>query len=160
MKKWIIILSLLILVIIGFSVNVYYQTTKPLNKAEKYTEKIAKEKANLVSTDQFYLYNGDETYYIAVGKKKNGEKVAVWVPEKQSNLVTVEKISDGISKKEAIQKLKKKENPAKILSSRLGMLNREPVWEISYLNDSNRLNYAYIYFLKTSNKTPYLINNI
>lgn len=160
MKKWIIIFCVLLLVVIGFSVNIYVQATKPLNSAKHFAEKKAKESANLVSMDQFYLYNGDETYYITVGKNKHGEKIAVWVPKDKSEHVTVKKVSDGITEKEAIQQLKEKDNPVKILGSRLGMLSKEPVWEISYLDDSSHLNYAYIYFLKTSNKTPYMIQNI
>ncbi|KYD09237.1 DUF5590 domain-containing protein [Heyndrickxia sporothermodurans] len=160
MKKWIIGLCLLLLIVLGFSVNVYYQSTKPINKAESLAKKKAKEKANLVSMDQFYVYNGKESYYITVGKQKNGEKIAVWIPEKNSERVTIEKMSDGLSKQDAINKLKEKETPKKILGSRLGMLNNEPVWEISYLDQSSRLNYAYIYFLKSSNKTPYMIYNI
>ncbi|QQZ11055.1 DUF5590 domain-containing protein [Heyndrickxia vini] len=160
MKKWIISFCLLLLIVLGFSVNIYYQSTKPINKAESFAKKTAKEKANLVSMDQFYLYNGNESYYITVGKKKNGEKIAVWIPEKNNDQVIVEKMSDGLSKKDAIKKLKEKETPAKILGSRLGMLNNEPVWEISYLDQSSHLNYAYIYFLKSNNKTPYMIYNI
>ncbi|MEK5523295.1 cell wall elongation regulator TseB-like domain-containing protein [Heyndrickxia sp. FSL W8-0423] len=160
MKKWIIGLCLLLLIVLGFSVNVYYQSTKPINKAESLAKKKAKEKANLVSMDKFYLYNGKESYYIAVGKQKNGENIAVWIPEKNGERVTIEKMSDGLSKQDAINKLKEKETPKKILGSRLGMLNNEPVWEISYLDQSSRLNYAYIYFLKSSNKTPYMIYNI
>ncbi|MGE8204301.1 DUF5590 domain-containing protein [Heyndrickxia sp. NPDC080065] len=160
MKKWIILVCVVILIAIGFSVNVYFQSTKPLNSAKNYAEKKAKEKANLDSVDQFYLYNGDETYYITVGKQTNGEEIAVWIPEKNSNNVTVEKMSDGISKTEAVNRLKSKVDPTKILGTRLGMLNKEPVWEISYLDKSSNLNYAYIYFLKNNNKPPYMITNI
>ncbi|MDH5159911.1 DUF5590 domain-containing protein [Heyndrickxia oleronia] len=160
MKKWIIIAGLCILVIVGISVNVYFQSMKPISHAKDFAEKKAREKANLTSMDQFYLYNGDITYYVAVGKQKNGKKVAVWIPEKNSDQITIEKWSDGISKSDAINTVMKKEKPAKVLGSRLGMLDKEPVWEISYLDHSSRLNYAYVYFLKANDKTPYMITNI
>ena len=47
---------------------------KPISHAKDFAEKKAREKANLTSMDQFYLYNGYITYYVAVGKTKKWEK--------------------------------------------------------------------------------------
>lgn len=39
MKKWIIIAGLCILVIVGVSVNVYFQSMKPISHAKDFAEK-------------------------------------------------------------------------------------------------------------------------
>ncbi|MGV3465811.1 MAG: DUF5590 domain-containing protein [Heyndrickxia sp.] len=160
MKKWIVGISIVVVVIlIGFFVNVYFQAVKPLNSAQKIAINNAKQKANLVSTDQFYQYNGKQTYAVVVGIQKGGTKVAVWIPESKKENVTILKWSDGISKKSALNKLMEKKTPNKILGIRLGMKDEVPVWEISFLDKSQKLNYFYIDFLKTSNHST-LIENI
>lgn len=62
-------------------------------------------------------------------------------------------------KKEALNKLMEKKTPAKILGIRLGMKDQMPVWEVSFLDKSKKLNYFYIDFPKTSNHST-LIENI
>ncbi|PKR85878.1 cell wall elongation regulator TseB-like domain-containing protein [Heyndrickxia camelliae] len=160
MKKWILGISLVVVVIvIGFFVNVYFQAVKPLNSAEKTAISDAKQKANLVSTDQFYQYNGNHAYSVVVGKQKGGSKVAVWIPLDKKEKVTTIKWADGISKKVALNKLMEKKTPNKILGIRLGMKDDVPVWEISFLDKTKKLNYFYVDFLKTSNHST-LIENI
>lgn len=100
MKKWILGISIVVVVgIIGLFVNVYFQAVNPLNSAHQTAITEAKQKANLVSADQFYQFNGTENYSVVVGKQKNGTKVAVWIPENKKENVTIMKWADGISKK-------------------------------------------------------------
>ncbi|MBS4173245.1 DUF5590 domain-containing protein [Bacillus sp. FJAT-49736] len=159
MKKWILGITITVLVIIGFFVNVYIQAVKPLNTARQNAVQEAKDKADLVTTDQFYQYNGKQAYSVVVGKQKNGSKVAVWIPDNLSDNITIMKWADGITKKEALHKLMEKKNPNKILGIRLGMKDEIPVWEISFLDKSKKLNYFYVDFSKTSNHST-LIENI
>jgi uncharacterized protein YpmB len=159
MKKWIMILSIFLLVIVGYFVYVYFQTVKPLNSAHSKAVEEAKKEANVVSAEQFYQYNGTMTYYVVVGKQKDGTKVAVWMPQSKNKDVTVMKWADGISKAEAINTLMGKKTPKKILGVRLGMKDDIPVWEVSFLDQSKKLNYFYVDFLKTSNHST-LIENI
>lgn len=160
MKKWILGISIVVVVVmIGFFVNVYYQAIKPLHSARQTAIEVAKQKANLVSTDQYYQYNGTHAYSVVVGKRKDGMKVAVWIPENKKENVTIMKWANGISKKEALNKLMEKKTPGEILGIRLGMKDAVPVWEISFLDKSKKLNYFYIDFLKTSNHST-LIENI
>jgi len=159
MKKWIVGISIVVVIIIGFFVNVYIQAVKPLNSAQNTAINEAKQKANLVSTDQFYQYNGKQGYSVVIGKQKGGTKVAVWVPDSKKENITILKWADGISKNAALNKLMEKKTPNKILGIRLGMKDEVPVWEISFLDKSKKLNYFYIDFLKTSNHST-LIENI
>ncbi|MED1205026.1 DUF5590 domain-containing protein [Heyndrickxia acidicola] len=159
MKKWILSLIVVFLIILGFFINVYIQARKPYNAAEKKAEEIAKSKADLKDIEQFYLYNGTNSYLTVVGKQKSGQKVAVMIPRQQPSNPVVYKWSDGISEKAALQALQSQKHPKKIMGVSLGLDNNEPVWEISFLDSSSQLNYFYISFLKTGNYTK-LIENI
>ncbi|MDE3839371.1 peptidase [Bacillus methanolicus] len=145
MKKLIYISSIAVLIIIGFFITVYLNAFKPVKAAEEKAVKIAKEETDLKSVRDFSLYNGLEPYYVIWGKDSNGENMIVWISEKDQK-VTVKKEKDGISKKDAIRKLKEEKNPKEILEVRLGMLKNRPSWEIYYLSDNNLINYYYVDF--------------
>ncbi|AIE60515.1 peptidase propeptide and ypeb domain protein [Bacillus methanolicus MGA3] len=145
MKKWIFISSLAIIIILGFFINVYLNAVKPVKAAEEKAVKIAKEKTNLKSVRGFSLYNGLEPYDVIWGENSKGEKIIVWISEKDKK-VTVKKEKDGISKQDAIKKLKEEKNPKKILDVRLGMLKNRPAWEIYYLSENDLINYYYVDF--------------
>ncbi|WP_433742798.1 DUF5590 domain-containing protein [Falsibacillus pallidus] len=146
MKKWILIIIVLLIIIMGFAVSLYLYGHKPYSKAEKTAVETAENSAGIKEVEQFYLYNGSSTCYTVVGKDADGTKKAVFIPEnKKDDLVEVN-WADGISKKEALNKLKEEKTPRKILGIRLGLEDVGPVWEITYLDDEKDLNYFYIVF--------------
>jgi uncharacterized protein YpmB len=144
-KKWIIILTLFIVVILGILIKVYFSAVEPVNAAQKKAVTLAKEKVQMSDVEDFHIYNGLETVYVIEGKNKQDENVIVWIPEK-SKQVFVEKASDGLSKEEAVQKLLQEKNPKKIISVRLGMEKDIPLWEIYYHSENNLINYYYVHF--------------
>ncbi|MCJ7839485.1 DUF5590 domain-containing protein [Lederbergia sp. NSJ-179] len=147
MKKWILIV-LLCMTLLTLTVFIYvYQSARaPLKDMEAYAVERAKDEAKLTKMDEFYLYNGTETYYVVVGEKDPGEKLAVWIPEDKKGKLIEKKLSEGISKQDAVAKLKQEEKPQKIMGIRLGMEKNLPLWEISYLDEHSKLNYYYIHF--------------
>jgi uncharacterized protein YpmB len=145
MKKWILIPVIVVLVIAGILVKVYFSSVQPVNAAEKRALSIAKEKVQLSEVDDFHIYNGNETVDVIEGKNKKGSKVIVWIPEK-SKKVYIKQAKDGITREEAIQKLLQEKRPKKIISVRLGMEKNIPLWEIYYRSENNLINYYYVHF--------------
>ncbi|HYK72904.1 MAG TPA: DUF5590 domain-containing protein [Pseudoneobacillus sp.] len=146
MKKYIWLLFILLILIIGvfFSIT-YFQSIKPLNNAEQKAIKIALHETRLKTVDGFELYHGLESISIIKGENFNGEKIIVWIPESGKDIV-VRKEKNGVTKQEAINKVKQLSNPKKIVDVRLGMEKGIPLWEIYYLSDSNLINYYYVDF--------------
>ncbi len=144
-KKWIISLVVLILIMSGILVKVYVQAFEPVKAAEKKAVALAEKKVHFSHVQDFHIYNGIETVYVIEGKNKKGEKIIVWIPEKNKQVI-VKKANSGLSKQQAIQKLEESKNPKKIVSVRLGMEKMIPFWEIYYLSDNNLINYYYIHF--------------
>lgn len=145
MKKWIIFISIIMFVTIGLLVNVYIKAISPLKTAEEIAVSKAKEEIELISVDEVFLYNGNETSYVVKGFNHDNEEMIVFVPEKDGK-IQIRKASDGITKEEAIKIVRQEKNPKKIVSVKLGMEKQIPLWEIYYISDKSSLNYYYLDF--------------
>lgn len=145
MKKILWGIIILLVISIGAGSFIYLNSTKPVRAAESKAVEIAKQETDLSEAVDFNLYHGTETFYVIEGKDHDGTGIYVWVPEKKGKIVSL-KQSDGISKNEAINRLKQEKNAAEIVSVRLGMEKNIPLWEIHYRSGSNLINYYYIDF--------------
>jgi uncharacterized protein YpmB len=145
MKKWIIVLSILVLALCGLLIKVYVSAVDPVKTAEKKAVLLAKKEISLKEVEDFHIYNGIETINVIEGKSKQGEEIIVWIPEK-SKEVFVRKVKNGLTKEAAIQKLQQEKSPKKIISVRLGMEKNIPLWEIYYRSNNNLINYYYVHF--------------
>ena len=146
MKKWIISMVLLLVVLTGFSIFIYIEARKPMENAKMLAIQKAREAASLQTTEKFYLYHGSETYFVIIGDDKKKEKKVVWIPEKADEEMIVKSYDKGISEEQARKKLQTEKKPKEILGIHLGMEKNIPIWEISYLDKNDRLNYYYIDF--------------
>nr|WP_275585067.1 DUF5590 domain-containing protein [Peribacillus deserti] len=118
---------------------------KPKKSAFQKAEAAAKSKG-MTEAESFYLYNGTETYYVAVGNTKDRKKKVFWIPEKKGEEMIIMDYSSGKSKSEIMSLVQQELNPDKILSVKLGMENNVPLWEVVYQNGSKQMNYEYFDF--------------
>jgi uncharacterized protein YpmB len=147
MKKWIWITVIIIIVLIGIGINVYMNSLEPLKKAESLAENIALEETDIETIHDFSVYNGSKSYYIVKGADDSGQELIAWIPEEvKDRKIIVRKEKDGISQKEAIEKLYERKNPEEIITVKLGMENNIPLWEIYYRSKKNLINYYYVDF--------------
>ncbi|MGM0751228.1 MAG: DUF5590 domain-containing protein [Bacillota bacterium] len=146
MKKWIKIIALLFIVLgITASIVLYQVSRNPLNnQAEKALDRVKTETA-IVDVESTSFYNGSKSYVVVTGKDDQNEKLVAWVPNKKGEIIE-KKWADGISKEEAINKLNDEKQPKELLSVRLGYESVGPVWEITYLDQQDNLNYFYLLF--------------
>ncbi|MEG0386646.1 MAG: hypothetical protein RR642_18105, partial [Solibacillus sp.] len=74
-------------------------------------------------------------------------KKAIFVPTNlEEDSIQDVFLKDGITEKQALSVLKNEGNVQKVLHIKLGYEEPGAVWEISYLNDKDKLNYVYILF--------------
>jgi uncharacterized protein YpmB len=145
LKKWILSLILLLVIILGIFIKVYFTALNPVNAAEEKAVILANKKVHLSEVTDFHVYNGLETVNVIEGKNKKGENIIVWIPEK-SKKIFVDKAKNGLTKEQAVQKLLQEKKPQKIISVRLGMEKDIPLWEIYYRSENNLINYYYVHF--------------
>ncbi|MGW6380324.1 cell wall elongation regulator TseB-like domain-containing protein [Peribacillus butanolivorans] len=154
MKKWLIIASILVLCFIGFVGGAYIKALQPKKEAGNEAFEKAKKEGGLETMEEFYLYNGQDSYSVIIGKGENGTEKIVWLPEDEKKEIVVENYKDGKSKKEILSIVNEKLNPQKIISVKLGMEKNVPLWEVTYLDESERFNYDY-YDFKTGEWLKY-----
>jgi uncharacterized protein YpmB len=148
-KKWIFFSIFIVVTIVGILVNVYLNAVEPVKASEKKAVQIASKETNLSDFTNFSLYSGEETYYVMTGKNAKQEDVYVWINEKNREVIT-RNVKNGITKKEALNKLYQEKNPNEVIEIRLGMARIQktdrPAWEIFYRNNNDTINYYYVDF--------------
>ncbi|WP_455661388.1 cell wall elongation regulator TseB-like domain-containing protein [Pradoshia sp.] len=146
MKK--VVWSIVILLLIGIGALVYsiYAGDHEKQNAKEKAITAANKTANLTETADFYLYNGNETWYVVTGTDEDGKKVGVWIPENKKEESKVLPLSEGLSEKEAINLVKQKKKVKKIVAANLGMEKGTALWEIIYKNNDDLYGYYYLNF--------------
>lgn len=148
MKNWIKFFSIFLVILAVvltavITITAYFPFSHATSKAEK---EIISDKLLTEVTDS-YMYNSKTSYITVIGKNKEDEKVAVFKnedePESKPKSVV---LKDGISKKEAISIATKNQKVKKVLHARLGVEKPGVVWEVTFENTDDKLNYIYIMF--------------
>ncbi|MFJ7826295.1 DUF5590 domain-containing protein [Psychrobacillus sp. NPDC096623] len=148
LKRW-----LLFIVIFAFSLTlvlsllIYFQAKSPFSDAADQAQTYALEKKLLAHVEKTYVYNNNSTFLTVVGTTAKGEKKAYFLPEKQSDEKIMEvSLDEGISEQQAIDLAMKDIKDGKLLHAKLGVEEIGPVWEITYVNSQDNLNYVYLLF--------------
>ena len=131
--------------------------TQPMRSAQHQAIHLAKKYAGLKTANGFYTYNRDHTYYTVSGKDRQGKAILVIVPQKGGNLRVVKQAS-GLTKQEAVAKVRSENNIKKVLRVAPGISNDRVVWEVSYRNAKGSLCYDLLNF--KSGKYVQRINNL
>ncbi len=126
--------------------------------AEEQAIQIAKNEGKLVSISDYYLYNGKDAYSVVVGKDQDGTKQVLWIPKntKEKSMIKME-YAKGVSQAEITNIVKSEHQPKEIISVKLGMESDIPIWEVTYKNENDGLNYVY-YLFETGEQTSFYSN--
>lgn len=148
LKRW-----LLFIVIFAFSLTlilsllIYFQAKSPFSDAADQAQEYVLENNLLASVDKTYIYNNTSTFHTVVGTTAKGEEKAYFLPDKQSEEKIMEvSLDEGISEQKAIDLAMKDIKDGKLLHAKLGVEEIGPVWEITYVNAEDNLNYVYLLF--------------
>lgn len=145
MKKWLILVVGVILVVVLFSLTVYKQVQN--NKTEGFSEAIEKalEATSLVEVNETSTYSRNESFVVIDGLDEDGNEIYVFVPDEDGEMIEID-AEDGITAEDAIQIVENDQKVSKILSTQIGIEDEKPLWEITYLDDKERLVYYYLDF--------------
>lgn len=148
MKNWIIFISVFIVSLaLVISVLVIWKSNKPFKDMEVQAEKLAVSSGSLAEVSDSYVYNGNKPYVTVFGVDDEGNEKAIFVPVSlEENSIQEVFLQDGVTKEQALSVLNSEEEVNQILQTKLGYEEVGPVWEITYTNNSKKLNYVYILF--------------
>lgn len=157
MKKFLTTLLIGMLLLIISVTFIITRSLAPLNQAKAETIELASRRANLIESDEFYWYNGTETYFTITGVNNSNDKIIVIVQQDGGNIEVLNQ-DETISKYTAIQQTISKEQPKNILQARIGMHKDQPVWEVSFNLENGDIGYTY--FSLTTGEWIKTIKNI
>ena len=107
MKKNIIVGAIVILfLMIVSSYTIFYRSQQPMLQAQKEATAIAEENANIQKVQDFYWYNGSETYFTLAGIDGNNEELYVII-KKDGGETTVLNTAEVVTESEANQSLRR-----------------------------------------------------
>lgn len=148
MKNWILFGVVFIASLaIAITALVLWKADAPFNELEQAAEDLAITSKSLAIVEDSYVYNGNVPYITVFGVDEYGKEKAIFVPVSlEENLIQEVFLQDGITKEQALSVLNNETNVDEILHTKLGYEEAGAVWEITYLNDTDKLNYVYILF--------------
>ncbi|CAM5181668.1 putative protein YpmB OS=Ureibacillus acetophenoni OX=614649 GN=SAMN05877842_103299 PE=4 SV=1 [Ureibacillus acetophenoni] len=147
-KNWVVFIILFILsVSLVISILVLSNAMAPIKDIEQKAEELAISSNSLSIVTDSYIYNGNKPYVTVFGEDEEGNEKAVFVPiSLEEKSIQEVYLQDGISKEEALSVINQEEDVKKILHTKLGYEEAGVVWEITYTNEAEKLNYVYILF--------------
>lgn len=148
MKNWLIFISVFTVSLsLVITILVLWRAETPFRSIEEQAEQLALDAKALAIVSESYTYNGKNSYVTVFGVDEYGDQKAVFVPTNlEEDSIQDVFLKDGLTEKEALSVFKKEGNVQKILHMKLGYEEPGAVWEVSYLNDKDKLNYVYIMF--------------
>lgn len=112
------------------------------------TEEIILHETDLIKINDIERYHGENAYHIVFGQTENNEHKIVYVPlnDEDHDLIIIDQ-SEIMSQASIEKQLQKQCNTCKIISIVPGIEDNELLWELTYIDDSNRyvLEYVEIY---------------
>lgn len=119
------------------------RSLSPYNQAQAETLDLAERRADLVEANEFYWFNGAETYFTITGQDSEGNSIIVIVKQDTGEIEVLQE-DETISKQTAINTTHQQEEPEEILEARIGIDKDEPVWEVTFRQENGRMGYTYI----------------
>lgn len=148
MKNWFIFIAVFIISLsLVLSIFILWKADTPFKEVEAQAEHLAVEEKYLALVTESYSYNSNQSYVTVFGEDEYGKEKAVFIPTnlKKSGVEEVF-LEEGISSEQALSVLKNEGKVKEVLQVKLGYEEPGAVWEITYLNDADQLNYVYILF--------------
>jgi uncharacterized protein YpmB len=134
---------ILLFLLIASSYTIFYRAQQPMIQAQKEAVIIAKKEANIQKVEDFYWYNGSETYFTVAGTDNKNEELYVII-KKSGGSTTILNTAEVVTESEAKSITQADKAPKYILEARLGIENDEPVWEVTYKNENGTIGYYLI----------------
>lgn len=147
MLNWVKFISAFLLTLVTvIAVAVFYSANKPIVTAKDLAEEEAKRTGQIETVQDVQPYNGTTSMVTVYGKNKDGERVAVFVEKSGQEKYHEVKLADGVSAKEAMERVQKEHKDSEMLHALLGLEDNEPIWEVAFKTEHGKLNYVYIHF--------------
>lgn len=134
----------LLFLLIVTSYSLFFSAQRPLMRAEKEAQSIAREAANITHFEEFYWYNGThDTFFTVAGRDEANNYLYVVIKQDGGDTMVLDS-REVITEEEAKSITQAEKAPARILEARLGVEKETPFWEVTYKKADGSLAYLFI----------------
>jgi uncharacterized protein YpmB len=138
-----------VVVAVVLAAALYYMAVqRPLWNERERAARLALSETPLESIDRTYVFNGEASYQVMIGKDRDGREWIVWVDDEGGVLTAA--MDEGISEQEVRNLLRERHPEADVLRAVPGFKDGETVWEVYYRQrdkeGGTRLYYDYYRF--------------
>ena len=146
-------ITLLLLAIIG-SIFIYIFAREPIERNREESIRIALSEAKLSEVSGTSWFHYMDSYTVVEGTTEDGTEMIVFVPDSDDEDLLIIKKDEGMTLKEAINllyydlDLSPDKRPKKVVGGKYGLVDRKPVYEITYIDQEGRHSILYIDFYK------------
>lgn len=119
------------------------QSQARINQAEEETVNLVKYDFNVDKINKFYWVTTDNTYFSLDFIDDEGVHHFAIVAQEGGDIQYFSE-NEIISEQDANDLTINETSMTNIIQTRLGLLNNEPVWEVTLKNDNNTLTYYYV----------------
>jgi len=126
---------------------VLWQANKPFSNEKELAKEIALNENKLAQVSSAEVYSGSQSFVTVIGIDENGDDKAIFIPNGDQEIPIEEVfLKDGITEEQALQVVQDEFQIKQILHTKLGWEDTNAVWEITFLNENDKLNYVYVMF--------------
>lgn len=146
MKNWITFISVFFVSLaLVITIGVLWKANAPFASIERQAEQLALSEAYVSDVTSSYTYNGQKSYITVFGVDENGKEKAVFVPTSlEVDFIQEVFLEDGITQEQALDVLRSEQEVNKLLHAKLGFEQPGAVWELTYIDADDQLNYVYL----------------
>ncbi len=140
------IIGVLVMLLVVWQSYLFFSGIKePIRSATTDATAYVKEHVTVEEITNVNFYHGTDSYQVFASVDEDGEEVYIWVPETLDTHLLKRKV-EGISFEDVATFAKQELEPKKLISIKLGVEQTIPLYEITYLDNQDRLSYYYMTF--------------
>jgi uncharacterized protein YpmB len=136
---------ILLLLVIGYGIYLYNDVLQ--SKTEGFVE--SKQKAlsetALSEIDDVSRYQGELFYHVVRGTMKNHESAIAFIPVNKEEPIQFFITNDLLKKEDIMNQWRTSCSKCKWIDTAIAIHNEKPLWEITYIDSSNRYVLEYLY---------------
>lgn len=145
MKKWIIsITSIISILLLAGSLYLYTIIREPLTDQFDQVEQYVLQQQLLDTIEDISYFHGHEVVYVARGELDSVQRY-VWVTDDLTTAYEAN-VDEGITEEEAISLVEQHEPIIQLQTIRLGLEQNRPLYEVTFIDESERKSYYYLHF--------------
>ena len=143
-RRTVSVLTILIAVVLLFLFSVFIFSQRPIEQAREETTNLINIDHPIEETTEFYLLTTPEETYFSLEFTTTDNEPMYGIVARDSGETVYYNYNELITNEDALAITVNDLNPTEVQQARLGLVEDEPVWEVTYIDEDSTMGYYYI----------------